>query len=124
MKMGEYLGKGFIRAEHLSNGPERAVIANVEPGQYERPDLELQDGRKLGLNQTNLRTLCSAWGDESNDWIGKEIELYLGKTTFNNQDRESVLVRTISPRIPWRAKTGAPAGSQPRGKELDDEIPF
>jgi hypothetical protein len=123
MDISGHIGSGFIKAEHL-NGPERHVIANVADGKFDRPDMELQDGRVLGLNATNMRTMAAAWGNETNDWIGKEIELYAGKTMYQGQERDSVLVRTISPHTAWRSRTGAPAGSQSRQKELDDDIPF
>lgn len=123
MDISDQISSGFIKPEHLDH-PERAIIANVAPGRFDRPDMELQDGRTLGLNGTNLRTMNSAWGPLTEEWVGKEIELYVGKTTYNGQERDSVLVRTISPHIAWRSKMGAPAGSQARKKELDDDIPF
>jgi hypothetical protein len=116
---------GFIKVPDLADGPRRAVIADVRPGRFKGPDMELQDGSVLSLNATNMRTLANAWGTETDGWIGKEIELYVGKTQFQGQDRDSVLVRTISPPIPL--------GERPKPKlkpasnssaELNDEIPF
>jgi hypothetical protein len=124
MDVSGMLMSGFIKADTVANGPVRGVIANVAPGKFERPDMELQDGGTLGLNATNLRTLSAAWGPETNEWIGKEVELYLGKTVYMGKEQDSVLVKAISPATPWRSRTGAPAGSQSRQKELDDDIPF
>jgi hypothetical protein len=124
MDVSDLITSGFIKVDNLAGGPMRAVIADVVPGRFGRPDMELQGGGTLGLNGTNLRTMSNAWGPLTEEWVGKEIELYVGKTTYEGKDRDSVLVRTISPHTAWKNKFGAPAGSQPRHKELDDEIPF
>jgi hypothetical protein len=120
MDVSDLLLSGFIKVDTLGGQPRRDVITGVIQGRFDRPDMELQGGGTLGLNATNLRTLASAWGPLTEDWVGKEIELYVGKTFYNGQDRDSVLVRTISPNTAWSA---APIGT-PRRKELDDDIPF
>jgi hypothetical protein len=116
---------GFIKVPDLANGPERNVIDDVRPGRYERPDLFLQGGRMLSLNVTNMRALASAWGTETDAWIGKEVELYVGKIQFQGQDRDSVLVRAISPAIPLSERAKAPSPpKQKLSSELNDDIPF
>lgn len=128
MNIDEYVTDGgFIKADTVANGPIRDTIADCKPGRY-GPDLHLQGGGILGLNQTNLRALRSAWGPESDNWVGKEVELYLGQTKWQGEVRDSVMVRTISPSTTWnRQSTGqkpltrAPAKSQ---QDFDDSVPF
>jgi hypothetical protein len=121
MDISEHISGGFLKVADLAGGVRRDVIAEVRPGKYQNPDCEFQSGAVLTLNATNLRALAAAWGTETNAWTGKEVELYVGKTQYNGQDRESVLARPISPPIPadQRAKP-KPVG----GPALDDEIPF
>jgi hypothetical protein len=122
MDISDQLGSNeFIKVHHLT-GPRRDVIANVTEGRF-GPEAEFQGGGKLSLNQTNLRALANAWGPETDAWIGKEIELYVGKTTFNNEQRDSVLVRPISP-VLTQAERPTPKPKPPIQNDLDDEIPF
>jgi hypothetical protein len=116
---------GFIKVPDLANGPERNVIDDVRPGRYERPDLFLQDGRMLSLNITNMRALASVWGTETDAWIGKEIELYVGKIQFQGELRDSVLVRPISPAIPLSERPKPqPKPKQNAATDMNDDIPF
>lgn len=127
MNIDDYISSGgFIKVETVmdAGGTIRDVITDVRPGSFDRPDMELQGGGVLGLNNTNSRTLKQAWGPNTDAWIGKEVELYIGKTTYKGSQQDSVMVRAISPHTEWRSRFGEPAGSKPRRKELDDEIPF
>lgn len=125
MNINEYITTGgFIKTDTVADGPIRDCISDCKPGRFDRPDLYLQGGGILGLNGTNLRTLRSAWGPESDHWIGKEIELYLGQLKYNGTDNDSVLIRCISPPTPWRDKAVEQHKALPLKQDLSDEIPF
>jgi hypothetical protein len=70
------------------------------------------------VNATNNRILMRAYGRNSDDWVGKEIELYLGEIEFQGTAREAVLVRPISPPI---KKPKKPPEEPP---PFNDEIPI
>ncbi len=61
----------------------------------------------------NCNTLIKAWGYESKDWIGQELELFLG--TYKDwksdppEEKETVKVRAISPA---KAATGNSGGAE------------
>lgn len=119
--------RGFIKVADLAGGTRREVIADVRPGKYQNPDCEFQSGAVLTLNATNMRTMAAVWGPETDAWTGKEIELCVGKTQYQGQDRDSVLVKAISPPIPLgeRPKPNPNPNSKPsRADDLSDEIPF
>ena len=125
MDISEQLLSGFIKVGDLADGPRRDAIMSIRPGNFGKPDVEFQGGGTLSLNQTNLRTLANAWGTETDDWIGKEIELYVGETVYNNQRRDSVLLRPISPAMPMsERKPPAPKPQRPLADDMSDEIPF
>ena len=79
MDMSKYLGSAFLKVGDIKAGPIRSVIADITEGKYGKPDVSFSDGTKLSLNTTNDKILCQAYGTESDDWIGKEIELSLGE---------------------------------------------
>ena len=100
MLMAKYAATSFVALEDVANGPRRDVIVGVTIGNYDKPVLELQSGDRLSANKTNVRALVTAYGDDSDSWIGKEIELYAGQTTYNGDTQDSVLVKPSSPRDP------------------------
>jgi hypothetical protein len=135
MDMRQYTAK-YIKPDQVRDGPIQTRIVNVfESERYGRPMLELENGSQFTLNEGNNNTLIQAWGYNSDDWIGQEIEFTLG--TYKDWrsdpvvDKETVKVRAISP-----AKTaqngGAPVSKPlppsktvaPRRDDMDDEVPF
>ena len=54
------------------------------------------------LNQTNLRTLINAFGDDDSDMIGKEIELYADRNVMMGGRRVGGLrIRIPMSDVPW-----------------------
>jgi hypothetical protein len=118
MDMRKYSGETYIKTVDVRGGPLRAKIAVVREGQYGRPDLVFETGEILSLNATNNKILIRAYGPNSEDWIGKEIELFLGEVEYQKKMREAVIVRPVSPPLWSSAQERAPT------TEFADEIPF
>src|SRR5262245_2579007 len=118
MKMSEYSGSAFVKMSDLVDGPLRETIANVEIGQYGRPVLTFTDGSRFTVNITNNKVLVRAFGDDGEDWIGHNIELYAGKTKYQGSETDSVCVRPLSP----PAATAKPQPDRDGG--MPDGIPF
>jgi hypothetical protein len=114
--MSQYAGSTFVKVDDVRAKSIVGKIKRVEIGKFDKPLCTLETGEQLSLNATNCRTLLNAFGRDSREWIGGEIELYAGETTFNNEPRESVLVR------PRSAPPPRPKPS--RSSDMDDEIPF
>jgi hypothetical protein len=55
--------------------------------------LVFDDGTKLALNRTNVKTLIGAFGRDSDAWLGRDVELYGGQTHYQGKAFDSVLVR-------------------------------
>lgn len=77
--------------------------------------------RDLTINQTNGRTLATAFGDEMDEWVGQTIEVFVVDTTFNNVPTKGLRVAPVSPTQPLLPGTPPPI----KGNDLDDDkIPF
>ena len=108
MDMRQYIGSNYIRDDDVRDRPRRGRIANVRPGSDDKAIIELHNGDCISLNQTNSCLLVKAFGTDSRDWIGCEVEMYLC---------ESVLVCSLT-------KTARATAPQRSFKDMDDEIPF
>jgi hypothetical protein len=109
MDMRKYSGETFIRVSDVTDGPLQMQIAGVREGKYEKPDLVFETGEAFSVNSTNNRILMRAYGPNSEDWVGKKIELTLGQVEFQGKPQNSVIVKPISP---------------PEKAEMNDSIPF
>ena len=125
MDMGKYAGDAYRRVEDVrESGPLQAKITTIEDGAFDKPVAVLSDGTSVQLNQSNVRTLIRAWGKNSDDWIGKEIELAIGQITYNEKLVDTIVIKPISPAIPMKERSTPPAASAPSRAELDDDLPF
>ena len=125
----------YINPDHVREAPITTRIISVFEGEYGLK-LELETGSQLSVNQTNINTLIKAWGIETDNWIEQELELSLG---FYKDwkvkppvDKETVIVRAISPPKAATANGGTPSGrpvlppsrvTAKKTDEMDDEIP-
>jgi hypothetical protein len=82
-------------------------------------------GKTLVCNKTNSAIIAASYGDETDNWIGKTIELYPDKVNFQGQ-----LVDAIRVRIPVPPATVAPTASptQPpattEAESFNDDVPW
>jgi hypothetical protein len=133
MDMREF-SSGVIRPEDLYDGPRVEKIVNVSKKETERYTcavLEFESGDQLYLWNNQARILNKAWGYDSADFIGQELELSLGhypdKRTDPPTEKETVAVKPISPRKETASNGGAPVPALSKAKgggDPDDEIPF
>jgi hypothetical protein len=136
MDLRDYAPK-YIKADQVRDGPIQARVLNVfESERYGRPVLELDNGSQFMVNETNLGILIKAWGYQSEDFIGQELELSLGTYKDWREDppaeKETVKVHTISPPKTGTGNSGAPSKSVlPASKtftaqkdDFSDEVPF
>jgi hypothetical protein len=129
MDMSQYAGGKYPKvADIKESGPFRATIVEVGVSEkYAKPELTLDDGSILSCNATNTNRLIRTYGVESDDWIGKEIEIDIGEIDYQGQPQEAVLVNPISPPPATKAAVKVQAKPQKRGStggDLDEEIGF
>jgi hypothetical protein len=139
MDARKYASK-YVKPDNVRDGPIQTRIINVfEEERYGRLMLELETGSQFALNDGNTNVLIKAWGHNTDDWIGQEIELLLGHYQDWKEDppkeKETVKIRAIS--LAKTAENGgapvskplppsrvAPSGGGSLRGELDDDVPF
>jgi hypothetical protein len=78
--------------------------------------------KSLPLNATNFDGVCEATGcPDTEDWPGKQIELYPTKTTMGGKSMDCIRIRRPSASRP--AET-VPPPEPPAADETPDEIPW
>jgi hypothetical protein len=123
MDMRQYAGSMFVTVESLRDGPRQETIAAVGLGKFDRPTAAFKSGNQFSLNKSNTSTLIAAYGPNGQDWVGCTIELHVGTATFNNEERESVVVKPVTPPKPIEARTPSPM-QPPKKSDLDDDVPY
>jgi hypothetical protein len=112
MDMQKFSGGSFIKVADVKDGPLKEQIAAVTLGKWDKPNLVFESGSLLSVNATNNQILMRTYGRNSDDWVGKEIELYLGEIEFQEKPQEAVLVRPISPPLKPAERTKLPPEQQ------------
>jgi len=90
VSVGQFLKKG----EDIKDG-DRVIIANEgkrQTGEFGPQDIflvKLQDGREgnVSINQTSINNLIDAFGDDSLNWIGKQVKIMVVKQNVQGKIR-------------------------------------
>jgi hypothetical protein len=93
--MAKYAGASFLKVEDVRSHPITAKIVKVAIGKYDKPVLTLSSGDQLTLNQTNVRTLCRAYGNNDHDWLDNSIEVHAGEIEYEGRMQPAIMVRPI-----------------------------
>lgn len=119
MKISDAYPSAYIKAADLQG---RAITVTISDCRLEHFDDESKPlllfvgaSKGLLLNKTNAGTLADAFGDETDDWRGRVVELYPARVMFGGR-----MVDAIRLRVPTTAPapdpgTHAPARSAPAG---------
>jgi hypothetical protein len=132
----------FVKAYELSYTDRRpAIIDGVTTEMFginpvEKLVSSISDGYGWGkdmvLNQTNAQRLVSVFGDETDEWAGQPVELWVVDVDYNGSSVQSVQIGPAPPAIPPAPPAALPATPalaktltrKLQGKEIDDEIPY
>lgn len=128
MKISEMLSSNWLRKEDLSD-PVGGEVFTIKKLTEELVGSDQQskwachwkerDVAPLLLNKTNLRLLAAFLGDDTDEWIGKEVEVYHDPSiSYGGQLVGGLRVRPPRPPKPRRSRQ-AEAGKLP-----DDDIDF
>lgn len=79
-----------------------------------------EEAKGMALNTTSIRVLENAFGDDSDNWIGKRVMVYVDP----NVSFQGRVVGGLRLRPPKKQAAAAPpAKTEPAG-DFDDDIPF
>ena len=113
----------YLKAADLNNRTFKAKIEKVvfeEIGQNKdrKPIIYFDKVKKgLVLNKTNALEIAATYGDQMENWTGKEIELFSQMVPFQGQNVPAIRVRAV---VPVAAVTAVAAVAV--AAEFDDPI--
>ena len=97
--MTSYITSNFITGEGLEeNVRVEATIVGVREHDFGgdvKPTVDLDDGRRISLNQTRLKALIGGFGPNPANWIGKAIIVSRGMTTYAGKPEACVVVEPV-----------------------------
>ncbi len=98
--VNDFYGSGAtIKASDLQGREFALTISALEFRKFDDGNkIELtfaQTDKKMVCNKTNANTIADIYGDETNNWIGKEITLFPTYTDFNGGQVPCVRVKPM-----------------------------
>ncbi len=106
MKFSDMFPGKFLKAADLNGNPVKAIIERVElqdvAGQGKEQDYKpvvFFQGKQKGfvLNKTNGQVIAETYGEDTDDWKAKEVELFPDKTPFQGKIVDCIRVRIPVP---------------------------
>lgn len=123
MKMDDMFPSNFLKAGDCDEGDLILTIKGVEEekiGQDTKWVLHFRGEKKgLVLNKTNAATLVKLYGDDTDDWAGKQITLFATEVQYQSEMVAAIRIRSKPPRAP----KPAPA-TQTTEIDQSDDAPF
>ena len=132
MRFNELYPGRYFNAEALIGGPRLLTISAVERQTLSDGTVKTvirfeNEAMQLIANLTNGQAIKALYGSDTDDWLGKQIELYPTTTPFGSKLVDCVRLRAPQrrqagrkPVEPARPTAPAPAGA---GEFNDDEGP-
>jgi len=119
MKVSSLYGS-YFKSEDFEHGPRTLVISRFEHEDVGSDKKEMKpvlyfEGHEKGLvlNATNKNTLLPTFGDESDDWPGQAIEIYVADVQFGEKMVKGLRVRLPGTQATQPAQSTQPAGGPP-----------
>jgi hypothetical protein len=97
MKGSKYYGPEPVKLSTFDNLDSiTGSISDVKVKDF--PDgsklaITIDDTWSLVLNGTSYRVICNVYGDETNNWLGRELTVFKGRLRFNNREQDGLCVR-------------------------------
>lgn len=130
MRISSAFPSKYLSAADLQGRAVRVTIARLEMGDMgegkRKPILYFEGKAKgLALNKVNSNNIASAYGDETDNWIGAELELFETMVDFQGKTVPAIRVRIPPRQVQQRAPAPTPKVQEPAGGNFDDQdIPF
>jgi arabinogalactan endo-1,4-beta-galactosidase len=134
MNISQAFPSKYIKAADLQDQNVRVIMDHLQfedIGDGDQKPVLYFRGKDKGMvvNKTNANNISMVYGDETDDWAGKEIILY--PTMVDYQGRSVPAIRVRPPQAKdrqaseLRRANGSPPPRRPTvAQELNDEVPF
>lgn len=126
MKISNAFPSKYLRAADLQDRNVKLVMARVEmeviAGDDKKPVLYFTKAAKgLVLNKVNSKVIANAYGDDTDNWEGKEVILYQAMVDYRGDMVEAIRVRVPKPAEPPKP---APQTVDELDPPFNDDPPF
>lgn len=116
-----YLKHSDLNGRHIKLVMSTVVMEDV--GDDHKPVLYFQNAKKgLVLNKINSAAISAVYGQETDGWTGKQIEVYPDTTLFQGRPTPCIRVRAFKPAPPPPPQTIV--DEHLTTSQIDDTIPF
>jgi hypothetical protein len=93
---GTYLSGGDLAGQTHRLSIQSVAVEEVGDDREEKLVVAFNGAKKsLVLNKTNASALVSAFGDDTESWIGRNVELFTVPVNFNGRTYDGVRVRSV-----------------------------
>lgn len=125
MKVSQVFSGKYLAAADLDDEELPVVIASVEVKPFDDGDklLIMFQNHEKGLvaNKTNSSRIAMLHGDDTDEWIGREIVLYTDIVDFQGKPTKAIRVRGVPKKRPEPQRLSAtPMRQQPRRQDDGD----
>ncbi len=129
MKISAAYPSKYLKAADLQDREHKMVVAKVELepiGDDDHKPVVYFTKAKKGLvcNKTNAKAIAAAYGDDTDEWTGKEIVLFPMMVQFRDDMVESIRVKIPKAAVAPKPTPQTHDELDPPPRDLDDEIPF
>lgn len=99
MRISETYTGNYFRASDF-NQPRTFVVEAVSSVSFDdsqKPVVHLfGEKQRLALNKSNAFTLADAFGDETDGWIGKQIQVFAAPTFYQGKPVKGICVQPVT----------------------------
>jgi len=105
MKIGAAFPSKYLKCDDLGGKEHKLTISKVEMGDVGtegKPEIKpimffVGKTRGVALNKTNATSIASRYGDDTDDWVNKEVIIYPDKTMFQGSMVDCIRMRAVAP---------------------------
>jgi hypothetical protein len=137
MRISTAFPSEYLKAADLQGQNVRVVIDRVEMrdvGDDTKPVVFFQNKNKgVVMNKTNANNIAIAYGDDTDDWTGKEVILYEAMVDFQGRSVAAIRIRPPAAKdrpkpapkvVTQQATQLTQQPSENPSDPFDDNIPF
>ena len=126
MKISNAFPSKYLKAADLQDRQVKLTMQRVELEKIQDDDRKpvlyfAKTEKGMVLNKTNSKVIANTYGDDTDEWEGKEVVLYPAMVDFRGDMVEAIRVRIPKPAGQPQAPT--PISENP-ADGFSDEIPF